>query len=253
MKRRSVRQRSRYRGSLKKPSWTRQPAIRTGLHTVALSLLLIAVAWAANFTINGNLIVNGDTTTNKLTAKGDMSTTGELSVAGNATTGKLTANGDISATGNLGAQKDLGAVGKLSVGGGIYSDGEVSAFSVNTTSDIKSGTDIVANGNLTVHKSATFMKAYSRYSETIYNGNPNFKLKSMGQWDFCALATVDFTGLDNGSSDNASCHLIYDYIDPTISRPYWKLEASAATTTNIVTCSAICMSFSATVTGQPPN
>ena len=243
---------------------------RVGAYAGTVLLLLGAVAWAANFTINGNLIVNGDSTTNKLTAKSDVSADGNLSVRGSASTGKLTANGDIAATGYVRVAKEIESAGSVFAanltatghqldGQGIVTTNQVVATgpiaggSIRSDGPVTSGTDLIANRNLTVKQRATFQKFYRSYSLSVSNGGPSkTQTTPMGKWDICMLSMVTSAGEDSHRDDQATCSVSSDVNNAaTDDRPSWTLYgAIGSNNVDYVACASICMSFSTTDTSN---
>ncbi len=230
---------------MKKRSLRNRSLIRTGLHTIAASLLLVVVAWAANFTINGNLIVNGDTTTNKLTASSDLKTTGNLDVTGRINTANVFASGNLSANGNVFVSNGAVSAKQLTTSG-LLSGKPVTITGNTVTSD-----NVLVNEDLTVAKSTTLMKSYKQYFISLTDGNPKVNGTPMGNWDFCSLTTMTVAGENDDKEDSATCNVYANSFSSTIGRPTWQLAIAAGSTKiNYVECRAICMSFSSAPTGN---
>ncbi len=251
----------------------------------AAVLLAGTPALAADFSIGGNVNVNGDGGSSKgdLTAKGKVTSNG-LAVTGDANfagdiyvnggsgskPGNVTAVGTVSATGLIingtSQVKDLGAA--TITADDLVANEEINAVEINVTRLIGTN-NLIASGqvnvtNLDVTNEANiknlaniktlnvdYMKTgrtYATLTLETEDDDPNEASQSLGNWDMCFLAEVQFGGWNGkNKNDNAYCNIQKDggntYYAPG-NLPTWTLIAYRNSKAVARTrCKARCLKF----------
>jgi hypothetical protein len=108
--------------------------------------------------------------------------------------------------------------------------------------------NLTVNGQITATTGGTDLVKFFKTYTTGLNGNPGTQTLALGTWDLCFLSLVLFDGLGEGNL--GTCHVDAPPNGATTGRPAWTLVATAGPETQQVTCSATCLSFSPTQTGN---
>lgn len=109
----------------------------------------------------------------------------------------------------------------------------------------------VLSNDMQVGKNLNLKRFFRSYTLS-YSSTAGEKSKNMGAWDTCFLSSVTIGGIDDGSSNVASCQITVPE-GLQAARPTWTLRIkSGDDKVDSVACTATCLSFTTTATGAAP-